>query len=101
MRWLPCRAAASRCRAKKKVWVENLERKSKDIELMSSMLQQEVLMLRSEVQQLKSILIAHKDCPLIVHQTVIPKPGMGTEHPCRLGDGYTCVQVRTMVCLPG
>eukprot|EP00731_Ephydatia_muelleri_P036401 Em0248g3a len=37
--------------------------------------QQEVLMLRSEVQQLKSILIAHKDCPLIVPQTVIPKPG--------------------------
>ncbi|KAL5508802.1 hypothetical protein EMCRGX_G004052 [Ephydatia muelleri] len=69
------RAAASRCRAKKKVWVENLERKSKDIEMMNSMLQQEVLMLRSEVQQLKSILIAHKDCPLIVHQTVIPKPG--------------------------
>lgn len=69
------RAAASRCRAKKKVWVENLERKSKDIEIMNSMLQQEVLMLRSEVQQLKSILIAHKDCPLIVHQTVIPKPG--------------------------
>ena len=33
-------------------------------------LQQEVISLRSEVQQLKSILIAHKDCPLIVHQTV-------------------------------
>ena len=39
------------------------------METMNGSLQQEVLMLRSEVQQLKSILIAHKDCPLIVHHT--------------------------------
>ena len=63
------RAAASRCRAKKKQWVDNLEKKSKDMETVNSNLQQEVVMLRSEVQQLKSILIAHKDCPLIVHHT--------------------------------
>ena len=63
------RAAASRCRAKKKVWIESMEKKSKDIESLNQSLQQEVVMLRSEVQQLKSILIAHKDCPLIVHQT--------------------------------
>ena len=63
------RAAASRCRAKKKQWVDNLEKKAKDIEGVNSSLHQEVLMLRSEVQQLKSILIAHKDCPLIVHHT--------------------------------
>ena len=65
-----CRAAASRCRAKKKLWVENMEKKSKEMEGMNQSLQQEVLSLRSEVQQLKSILIAHKDCPLIVHQAV-------------------------------
>ena len=64
-----CRAAASRCRAKKKYWVESLEKKAKEIEVVNQALQQEVLMLRSEVQQLKSILIAHKDCPLIVHST--------------------------------
>lgn len=63
------RAAASRCRAKKKQWVDNLEKKAKDMESVNSNLQQEVMMLRSEVQQLKSILIAHKDCPLIVHHT--------------------------------
>ena len=39
------------------------------MEMSNSSLQQEVMMLRSEVQQLKSILIAHKDCPLIVHHT--------------------------------
>lgn len=66
------RAAASRCRAKKKIWVDNLEKKAKELETMNQTLQQEVLMLRSEVQQLKSILIAHKDCPLIVHQTSKP-----------------------------
>ncbi len=68
------RAAASRCRAKKKVWVEDLEKKSKDINGVNQSLQQEVMMLRSEVQQLKSILIAHKDCPLIVHQ--VPEKGV-------------------------
>ena len=50
--------------------MDNLEKKAKDMETVNQQLQQEVLMLRSEVQQLKSILIAHKDCPLIVHHTV-------------------------------
>lgn len=63
------RAAASRCRAKKKVWVDNLEGKCKEMEIFNQNLTQEVTMLRSEVQQLKSILIAHKDCPLIVQQS--------------------------------
>ena len=69
------RAAASRCRAKKKLWVEELEQKSKEINTTNSTLQQEILVLKSEVQQLKSILIAHKDCPLIVHQ--VPPEGKG------------------------
>lgn len=63
------RAAASRCRAKKKLWVDSLEGKYKEAEMANQNLVQEVAMLRSEVQQLKSILIAHKDCPLIVHQS--------------------------------
>ncbi len=63
------RAAASRCRAKKKVWVDSLENKNKDLDIFNQNLTQEVAMLRSEVQQLKSILIAHKDCPLIVQQS--------------------------------
>lgn len=47
-----------------------MEKKTKDMDSLNHALQQEVASLRSEVQQLKSILIAHKDCPLIVHQTV-------------------------------
>jgi cyclic AMP-dependent transcription factor ATF-2 len=71
------RAAASRCRAKKKLWVEDMEKKTKDMDALNQALQQEVVSLRSEVQQLKSILIAHKDCPLIVHQTVGGTPAKG------------------------
>lgn len=63
------------------------------METMNGSLQQEVLMLRSEVQQLKSILIAHKDCPLIVHHT----KGMTTPTACsddsmmQLDSALTCV----------
>lgn len=72
------RAAASRCRARKKQWMETLEKKSKDIDSLNTSLQQEVLMLRAEIQQLKSILLAHKDCPLIVNPS--GKPGEQNTH---------------------
>ena len=81
------RAAASRCRAKKKLWVEDMEKKTKDMDALNQALQQEVVALRSEVQQLKSILIAHKDCPLIVHQTVGGAPSKG-EVKGRKKDGH-------------
>ena len=64
----PHRAAAMRCRHKKKVWVENLEKKAKDLEQTNNQLQNEVNYLRNEVHQLKTILLAHKDCPLIISQ---------------------------------
>ena len=62
------RAAAMRCRQKKKVWVENLEKKAKELEQTNNQLQNEVNYLRNEVHQLKTILLAHKDCPLIISQ---------------------------------
>jgi len=65
---LSYRAAAMRCRQKKKVWVENLEKKSKELEQTNNQLQNEVNYLRNEVHQLKTILLAHKDCPLIISQ---------------------------------
>ena len=48
--------------------MDNLENRCKDVDMVNQNLSQEVVVLRSEVQQLKSILIAHKDCPLIIHQ---------------------------------
>ncbi len=63
------RAAASRCRARKKHWVDGLEKKSKELEVLNTSLQQEVIMLKAEVQQLKSIILAHRDCPLLNNHT--------------------------------
>uniref|UniRef100_A0A8C6TBW4 Activating transcription factor 2 n=1 Tax=Neogobius melanostomus TaxID=47308 RepID=A0A8C6TBW4_9GOBI len=62
------RAAASRCRQKRKVWVQSLEKKSEDLGSMNGQLQNEVTLLRNEVAQLKQLLLAHKDCPVTAMQ---------------------------------
>ncbi|XP_017549325.1 cyclic AMP-responsive element-binding protein 5 isoform X1 [Pygocentrus nattereri] len=62
------RAAASRCRQKRKVWVTSLEKKAEELTHTNLQLQNEVTLLRSEVTQLKQILLAHKDCPVTARQ---------------------------------
>ncbi|XP_034429450.1 cyclic AMP-dependent transcription factor ATF-2 isoform X2 [Hippoglossus hippoglossus] len=62
------RAAASRCRQKRKVWVQSLERKADDMNSVNGQLQNEVTLLRNEVAQLKQLLLAHKDCPVTAMQ---------------------------------
>ncbi|XP_078139932.1 cyclic AMP-dependent transcription factor ATF-7b isoform X3 [Centroberyx gerrardi] len=62
------RAAASRCRQKRKVWVCSLEKKADDLANMNVSLTNEVTLLRNEVTQLKQLLLAHKDCPVTVMQ---------------------------------
>ncbi|KAK6310094.1 hypothetical protein J4Q44_G00199750 [Coregonus suidteri] len=62
------RAAASRCRQKRKVWVSSLEKKAEDLNSMNGQLQNEVTLLRNEVAQLKQLLLAHKDCPVTAMQ---------------------------------
>nr|XP_006011525.1 PREDICTED: cyclic AMP-dependent transcription factor ATF-2 [Latimeria chalumnae] len=62
------RAAASRCRQKRKVWVQSLEKKAEDLSSLNVQLQNEVTLLRNEVAQLKQLLLAHKDCPVTVMQ---------------------------------
>lgn len=62
------RAAASRCRQKRKVWVQSLEKKADDLNSMNGQLQNEVTLLRNEVAQLKQLLLAHKDCPVTAMQ---------------------------------
>ena len=61
---LPFRAAAIRCREKKKKWVQNLASKSDELGMINQRLQTEVATLRSEVARLKSMLLKHKDCPV-------------------------------------
>ncbi|XP_060683919.1 cyclic AMP-dependent transcription factor ATF-2 isoform X2 [Hemiscyllium ocellatum] len=62
------RAAASRCRQKRKVWVQSLEKKAEDLSSTNVQLQNEVTLLRNEVAQLKQLLLAHKDCPVTAMQ---------------------------------
>ncbi|KAM9759545.1 cyclic AMP-dependent transcription factor ATF-7b isoform 1-T1 [Menidia menidia] len=62
------RAAASRCRQKRKLWVNSLEKKAEDLANMNVSLSNEVSLLRNEVAQLKQLLLAHKDCPVTVMQ---------------------------------
>ncbi|XP_051527539.1 cyclic AMP-responsive element-binding protein 5-like isoform X2 [Myxocyprinus asiaticus] len=62
------RAAATRCRQKRKVWVMSLERKAEELTHTNLQLQNEVTSLKTEVTQLKQILLAHKDCPVSVRQ---------------------------------
>ncbi|XP_062248141.1 cyclic AMP-dependent transcription factor ATF-7a isoform X1 [Platichthys flesus] len=58
------RAAASRCRQKRKLWVSSLEKKAEELNNMNVSLANEVSLLRNEVAHLKQLLLAHKDCPV-------------------------------------
>ncbi|XP_058499117.1 cyclic AMP-dependent transcription factor ATF-7a [Solea solea] len=58
------RAAASRCRQKRKLWVNSLEKKAEELSSMNVSLSNEVSLLRNEVAHLKQLLLAHKDCPV-------------------------------------
>ncbi|XP_072306133.1 cyclic AMP-dependent transcription factor ATF-7a isoform X4 [Eucyclogobius newberryi] len=62
------RAAASRCRQKRKVWVCSLEKKAEELSSMNMSLSTEVSLLRNEVAHLKQLLLAHKDCPVTTLQ---------------------------------
>ncbi|XP_069690378.1 cyclic AMP-dependent transcription factor ATF-2 isoform X2 [Periplaneta americana] len=58
------RAAAMRCREKRKTWIQELERRAEEMLTTNHQLQSEVASLRAEVAQLKTLLLAHKDCPV-------------------------------------
>ncbi|XP_033984015.1 cyclic AMP-responsive element-binding protein 5 isoform X2 [Trematomus bernacchii] len=74
------RAAATRCRQKRKVWVVSLEKKAEELTQTNMQLQNEVTMLKNEVTQLKQLLLTHKDCPI----TTMQKDSQGylTPPPC-------------------
>ncbi|XP_054713764.1 cyclic AMP-dependent transcription factor ATF-2-like [Uloborus diversus] len=62
------RAAAIRCREKRKQWITNLEKKADELARTNTQLQHEVTTLRNEVAHLKTMLLAHKDCPVTLQQ---------------------------------
>lgn len=57
------RAAANRCRQKKKDWVCRLESKTNKMHSSNQRLQAEVIALREEARQLRMFLVGHRDCP--------------------------------------
>ncbi|XP_064644071.1 cyclic AMP-dependent transcription factor ATF-7-like isoform X2 [Lineus longissimus] len=62
------RAAAARCRYKRKAWINGLEKKSDDLAGVNQRLTSEITSLRTEIAQLKSLLLAHKNCPVTLQQ---------------------------------
>ncbi|XP_067140762.1 cyclic AMP-dependent transcription factor ATF-2-like [Centruroides vittatus] len=72
------RAAANRCRQRRKQWIHNLESKAKELSDTNTQLQHEVTMLRSEVAHLKTMLLAHKDCPITLQQRAAQQPNMSS-----------------------
>ncbi|XP_076284676.1 activating transcription factor-2 isoform X1 [Lasioglossum baleicum] len=58
------RASSMRARAKRKAWIQQLERTVSNVNETNVALQMEIKVLRAEVAKLKTILLAHKDCPV-------------------------------------
>ncbi|KAG7188461.1 hypothetical protein KM043_008100 [Ampulex compressa] len=58
------RASSMRARAKRKAWIQQLERSVANVNETNVALQMEVKALRAEVAKLKTLLLAHKDCPV-------------------------------------
>ncbi|XP_045914673.1 cyclic AMP-responsive element-binding protein 5-like [Micropterus dolomieu] len=92
------RAAATRCRQKRKLWVSSLEKKAEELTHTNLQLQNEVTSLRSEVGQLKQILLTHKDCPVTARQreaqgypTAVVSPG-GSPTPACPGSHPQAIQ---------
>ena len=60
------RAAATRFREKRKLWIQALERKATEMSELNSQLQQQNYCLKQEIAQLKGLLLVHRDCPLFL-----------------------------------
>lgn len=60
--------AALKCRQRKKQWLANLQGKVETYQAENEQLSQQVAMLREEVVNLKTLLLAHKDCPVTQQQ---------------------------------
>ncbi|XP_053977251.1 cyclic AMP-dependent transcription factor ATF-2 isoform X2 [Hylaeus anthracinus] len=68
------RASSMRARAKRKAWIQHLERTVANVNETNVALQMEIKVLRAEVAKLKNLLLAHKDCPV----TKAMQKGSGT-----------------------
>ncbi|XP_015187435.1 PREDICTED: cyclic AMP-dependent transcription factor ATF-2 [Polistes dominula] len=58
------RASSMRAREKRKAWVQHLQKTMTKVNETNSILELEVKALRNELTRLKTLLLAHKDCPV-------------------------------------
>lgn len=70
------RAAAQRCREKRKHWINNLQHEKSIMQEENNSLRTEVQSLRTEVAHLKCMLLSHKDCSVTkaMQDGKLPKP---------------------------
>ncbi|SPQ22156.1 47f4f75a-d296-402e-9e52-4fe4409de2ca [Thermothielavioides terrestris] len=64
------RVAALKCRQRKKQWLANLQNKVEAYSNENESLTNQIVHLREEVVSLKTLLLAHKDCPITQQQNV-------------------------------
>lgn len=62
------RVAALKCRQRKKQWLANLQTKVELFSNENDALTSQITQLREEVVNLKTLLLAHKDCPVTQQQ---------------------------------
>lgn len=66
------RVAALKCRQRKKQWLANLQSKVEIYSSENDALSTQITQLREEVVNLKTLLLAHKDCPVTQQQGMHP-----------------------------
>lgn len=59
--------AALKCRQRKKAWLTELQSKVDLLQSDNETLQATVQALKDEIHSLRSVLVAHKDCPIAVN----------------------------------
>lgn len=64
------RVAALKCRQRKKQWLANLQNKVEEYSTANENLTAQITQLREEVVNLKTLLLAHKDCPVTQQQAM-------------------------------
>jgi ATF/CREB family transcription factor len=70
------RVAALKCRQRKKQWLQNLQSKVEMYSAENDNLTTQIAQLREEVVNLKTLLLAHKDCP-VTQQQALQQGGVG------------------------
>lgn len=70
------RVAALKCRQRKKQWLASLQNKVEMYSNENEALTAQISQLREEVVNLKTLLLAHKDCPVTQQQTSLQGPYM-------------------------